>query len=174
MKEIIKRLEKALSSNLLEDKQAFQEMLYDETFDLVYPIVKSWYPKDVDDIISDIYTDKLLLIKLEKYQSVSDLEGYVAVTVKHYCQDLWKAKKKEEALYDHLSSEQYTSCIQSNLDFDFLSKHLSVLQTEVIRLRFYENLTYFEIQETLQLSSESSVRQHVSRGLKKLKKILLP
>lgn len=175
MKGIIKRLEKALSSNLLQDKQVFQELLYCQTFSLVYIIVKSWFPSEVDDIISDIYTNKLLLIDLEKYESISDnLEGYIAITVKHYCQDLWKAKKREEALHNHLSLEQHTSYIQSNLDLDILSKHLSILQTKVIRLRFYENLTYFEIQQALQLPSESSARQHLSRGLKKLKKMLSP
>lgn len=169
------QLEKKLLTNLLVNKQNFQEAIYDHTFSLVYTIVKSWYPNEVDDIVNDIFVNKLFSIELEKYESIGDnLEGYIAITVRHYCRDLWKAKKKKADLHQQLSLEQHTFPNQSVLDLTVYLEQLTDLQAKAIKLRYYQNLTYFEIQQALQLSSESAVRQHVSRGIKKLKEMLSP
>ena len=86
----------------------------------------------------------------------------------------------------NIESEKFEDTLVDNEDFDlFLEQdfeldqikdamqNLDALSREIVFLRFIEDKSYAEIEEQL-LISQDTIRQRISRALKKLKDILNP
>ena len=75
--------------------------------------------------------------------------------------------KQLEYLFDYLQQDfELDQIMEAMQSLDFLSR-------EIIFLRYIEDRSYSEIEEQL-LISQDTIRQRISRALKKLKELLNP
>lgn len=88
-------------------------------------------------------------------------------------------KIKEESLTDYESSEHHFEddvmhITEQNRSYERITwalQQLDELTAEIIHLKYIEEQSYEEIQKTLGISLDT-IRQRLSRGLKKVKEIL--
>jgi len=127
-----------------------------------------------DDIAQDVFIKLYKTILKEK--KIENLKGWLYKTTIRTCLDFKKSfwnkifSKKED--YDLPVTEEINPFEDNN--FKNLNKNLKKLapkQRIAISLKFYKEMKINEIANFMDIS-ESSVKTHISRGLKKLKKIM--
>ncbi len=127
-----------------------------------------------DDITQDVFIK--LYKTILKGKELDNIKGWLYKTTIRTCLDFKKSfwnklfSKKEN--YNILLSEEFKTFEDDN--FKNLNKNLKKLpikQRIAISLRFYKEMKINEIAKEMDIS-ESSVKTHISRGLKKLKKIM--
>lgn len=127
-----------------------------------------------DDIVQDVF---LKLYKtLQKEKDIGNIKGWLYKTTIRTCLDFKKSfwnkvfSKKEEV---DLPFMEEKTIFEEDV-FKDLNKNLKKLppkQRVAISLRFYKDMPIKEIAENMGIS-ESSIKTHISRGIRKLRKIM--
>ncbi len=180
--------DKALVERILQkDEFAFAEF-YQKTVDDFFRYVISHYSlteAEVNDIVSDVY----LKIRewIDKYDTKFLFWQFVRSILKNHCKDYFK--KQKPLLFSHIEQEQEdTNTSRYTLDegedfgqlFNFsidnvvLQKTLATLDQntqELLHARFVLWYSY-EVLSDMFMLSEDTIRQQISRILKKLKTLL--
>ncbi len=179
-KEFIEKLMK-------QDQRAFNEF-YLKTVDIFFRYVQSNFflsKQETEDIISDFYVKRRNVVK--KYDFKKSFTAFVWTVFKNLIKDSFKKHKDISfGVFDKI--EDWTNfedtLVDDDLDiFDLLEsdfkyeqiknamEKLDLESKEIIYLKFIEEKDNIEISDILQISNDS-VRQKISRSLKKLKALL--
>lgn len=158
------------------DSHAF-ELLYQKNSSKLYAYLKKKLGKETDDVF------QLVFLKLHRSRSQYDskylFEQWLFVIARSVLLDYVKQKRRfkeglqidssmeVEKIADPLSQKEPQSSY-SQVDELLDLKQLSAEQSEVLKLRVLDELTYSEIADKLK-RTEVSVRQLFSRAIKKLR-----
>lgn len=158
-----------------EIKEIWEEFYHSyrkEVFFLALSCVQN--PHQADDIAQDVF---LKLYKtLNKGKEIENIKGWLYRSTVRTCLDFKKSfwnkifSKKEEVDIPLKEEKE----IFEEEDFKNLNKNLNKLppkQRIAISLRFYKEMPIKEVAQNMGIS-ESSVKTHLSRGLKNLRKIM--
>lgn len=127
-----------------------------------------------DDIAQDVFLK--LYRTLQKGKEIENIKGWLYKSTVRTCLDFKKSfwnkifSRKEEV---EISSEGEKEPFEEE-EFKKLNKYLKKLPSKqriAISLRFYKEMPIKEVAQNMGIS-ESSVKTHLSRGLKKLRKIM--
>ncbi|MCH4888616.1 sigma-70 family RNA polymerase sigma factor [Acidaminobacter sp. JC074] len=121
------------------------------------------------------FLDKISEIKCKKTRS------YLVIIVRNLCIDYMRRSKKEHLTDSHIeeviTSDLLTSLIEDEIigrekttDLNDLVETLHPTYKEIIKLRYYDDLTIDEISQVLGIS-KNNVSVRIKRGLESLKKI---
>lgn len=169
-------MHKAIATKAHADKVKFQIALYEETFKVVFTIASSWYFEEAQDIVQSIFA-KIFALPIETLEQPVETIGvlkYMAVATRNHCKEFWRKKKEQEQ-----KIEAYTQRLEPSvsggldnglIDTDYLMRHLTEKEAQVITLQFNHDLEDCEIREKMGLPSNDAVRQHRHRALVKLRK----
>lgn len=129
-----------------------------------------------DDIVQDVFLK--LRRTLSKGKEISNTKGWLYKATIRTCLD-WKKSFWNKIFYKNESNEKdipifnekdfYQDDNFKNLNDNL--KKLPLKQRIAISLRFYKEMQINEIANVMEIS-QSSVKTHIGRGLKKLKKFL--
>ena len=162
--------------NLLEratnDERAFRE-IYDYTIDRVfnYVLLRTQSRENTKEIVQEIYLSLWKSLPKFTYISVEHFQGFLWKVVKRR---LYKSRLHRvttvslEEIYDFPADESPKE------DYRFLLKNLEELsekEKSVVKLRYFENLTFSQIAETLCIT-ESNAKVVHHRAIKVLRKNL--
>ena len=172
-----------------QDSWAFNTF-YLQTVDVFFRYLKSNFflsQEDAEDIIADFYVK--FWTAVTKYDIEQSFSAYTWAIFKNTVKDYFKkhkdlpfteldtddeeAEKFEDTLVD---DEDFNAFLQQDFELDQIKEamqELDSLSREIVFLRFIEDKSYSEIEEQL-LISQDTIRQRISRALKKLKDILNP
>ena len=178
--------DQALVERILDkDEFAFAEF-YQITVDDFFRYVISHYmlsEAEVSDIISDVY----LKIRewIDKYDEKFLFWQFVRSILKNHCKDYFK--KKKPLLFSHIKEEQvdtnttrYSFDQENDVFFNFSVDNFILQQTlitldqdsqELLHARFVLWYSY-EVLSDMFMVSQDTVRQQISRIIKKLKILL--
>lgn len=170
---MVKHLSMILSK---EDNLKFEDIYntYRQTmFSVANRIIKDQYLSE--DIIQRAFIR--IISNLDKIDEVNShqTKGFVAIIVQNIAIDFYRKRKKEnnvsldaiEMYVEKLESEE----ILGTTDLEEAISKLPIKYANVLRLRFIYEYSYIDIAEILN-TSESNIRQRVSRSKKKLKESL--
>lgn len=183
----MKQYDKAFLQKLQQRDDTAFTILYNDTVDTFFRYLKTTYflgEGEIDDLISSFYVK--LWENLKRLDVHASLSGWMRTIFKNLTKDYFKAHSAT-----HFSDMNYTShdddasTFEENISSDIdVSEMFSVNREyekivagidalegdykEVLYLKFVEEKSYEEI-ATILKSSEQTIRQKVSRGLKKLK-----
>jgi len=163
---------------------------YLKTVDIFFRYLKSNFflsQEDAEDIIADFYVKFWTAVK--KYDISQSFSAYVRTIFKNTVKDFFKKHKdlpfsdldsdddESEHFEDSLVDEtEFDEFLQQDFELDQIMEamqSLDSLSREIIFLRYIEDRSYSEIEEQL-LISQDTIRQRISRALKKLKELLNP
>ena len=170
---------------MIDQKHAFTQ-LYEETYDdiLKYIITHCSNIEDANEILQDTYLD--FYRALSKDKTILDTRSYLFAIaknkVKKYYTLLYRIKtismfapikESEHEIQDLIADEtDLEEQILMNLEIEEVWAHLKqkkqIIQ-KVFMLFYYFEMTHKEIAEALSIS-ESSVKNHLYRTLKELRK----
>lgn len=145
-----------------------------EVFSFAFSCVHNIH--QADDIVQDVFIK--LRRTLLKGKEIVNTKGWLYKTTIRTCLD-WKKSFWNKIFYKNESNEKDIPIFnekdfsQDN-NFKNLNINLKKLPTKqrvAISLRFYKDMQINEIANLMQIS-QSSVKTHIGRGLKKLKKFL--
>lgn len=170
---MVKHLSMILSK---EDNLKFEEIYntYRQTmFSVANRIIKDQYLSE--DIIQRAFIR--IISNLDKINEVNShqTKGFVIIIVQNIAIDFYRKRKKEnnvsldtiEMYVEKLESKE----ISGTTDLEEAISKLPIKYANVLRLRFIYEYSYIDIAEILN-TTESNVRQRVSRSKKKLKESL--
>lgn len=182
--------EKFLKALKKQDTAAFGE-LYDDFVDLFYRYIKSRYTlqeADVQDILSDIFVK--IRHTLPRLDIHSSLSGFLWAIAKNHIIDYFKLKKDisfwtlagksfesqeemrwEEWLEDPKNFLESFNSSYTHEKIQDAIEQLDEIYKDPLLLKFIEGLSYEEIANTLNISQDT-VRQRISRWLKKMANLL--
>lgn len=182
--------EKFLKALKKQDTAAFGE-LYDDFVDLFYRYIKSRYTlqeADVQDILSDIFVK--IRHTLPRLDIHSSLSGFLWAIAKNHIIDYFKLKKDisfwtlagksfesqeemrwEEWLEDPKNFLESFNSSYTHEKIQDAIEQLDEIYKDPLLLKFIEGLSYEEIANTLNISQDT-VRQRISRWLKKIANLL--
>lgn len=182
--------EKFLKALKKQDTAAFGE-LYDDFVDLFYRYIKSRYAlqeADVQDILSDIFVK--IRHTLPRLDIHSSLSGFLWAIAKNHIIDYFKLKKDisfwtlagksfesqeemrwEEWLEDPKNFLESFNSSYTHEKIQDAIEQLDEIYKDPLLLKFIEGLSYEEIANTLNISQDT-VRQRISRWLKKMANLL--
>ena len=63
------QLLKAIASGKPEDRNRFFRRLYERTFGMLYAIAKKWHRSEAEDVVSDIFAEKIFTIPLPIFKA---------------------------------------------------------------------------------------------------------
>lgn len=129
-----------------------------------------------DDIVQDVFIK--LRKTLLKGKEISNTKGWLYKTTIRTCLD-WKKSFWSKIFYKNESNKKDIPIFNEkdfyqDDNFKILNENLEKLppkQKVAISLRFYKEMQINDIADLMQIS-QSSVKTHIGRGLKKLKKLL--
>lgn len=170
---MVKHLSMILSE---EDNLKFEDIYntYRQTmFSVANRIIKEQYLSE--DIIQRAFIR--IISNLDNIEEVNShqTKGFVVIIVRNIAIDFYRKRKKEnivsldtiEIYVENIETKE----ILGTTDLEEAISKLPIKYANVLRLRFIYEYSYIEITEILN-TSESNVRQRVSRSKKKLKKNL--
>lgn len=158
-----------------EIREVWEEYYYSyrkEVFFLALSCLQNMH--QADDIAQDVFLK--LYRTLQKGKEIENIKGWLYKSTVRTCLDFKKSfwnkifSRKEEV---EISSEGEKEPFEEE-EFKKLNKSLKKLPSKqriAISLRFYNEMPIKEIAQNMGIS-ESSVKTHLSRGLKKLRKIM--
>jgi RNA polymerase sigma factor (sigma-70 family) len=167
-------------SFLSGDRQAFNQLIvyfYNDIFN--YGLKIHHDQEFIKDLIQDLFVD--LWNKRERLTSVKAVKPYLLKSIRN---KIYRAisKNKEQKDFELLSEQEMP--IQLPYEFHLIDKEkedevvvvirnslntLSKRQREIIYLRFYQNLTYQQIEEIMDITNPA-IRNLISKTLKILKR----
>ncbi|HKL44056.1 MAG TPA: sigma-70 family RNA polymerase sigma factor [Candidatus Absconditabacterales bacterium] len=178
-KEFIEKLVK-------QDQRAFNEF-YLKTVDMFFRYIQSNFflnKEETEDIISEFYVKRRNIVK--KYDFKQSFNAFVWTVFKNLIKDNFKKHKDISfSVFDRIEDgTNFEDTLEDDLDiFELLEsdfkyeqiksamEKLDIENKEIIYLKFIEEKDNTEISDILQISNDS-VRQKISRSLKKLKALL--
>ncbi len=116
---------------------------------------------------------------LKKLRKIEYFKTWIIKILINKCNHLYKKEKNnnlfvkydEENINNNLKAPNYSEKILEKLDFEILIQNLNYEERISLTLYYLENLTTKEISKILK-KPDSTIRNQISRGRQKLKKIL--
>lgn len=162
-------------------EELFNE-IYEETFDEIskYVICNCSNINDVNDIIQTIYIDIFKIINKDNYDLLN--KAYIKAIAKNKIKDYYRHNYKEKiiSMFTKETFEEYKDekiniekSVLINYDINKVWNYLKNKPqlAKIFYLYFNFGLTISEISKELNIS-ESNVKNHIYRTLKKLKKYM--
>jgi len=186
----MKTYDKSFLQRLQQRDDAAFTTLYNETVDTFFRYLKTTYflqREEIDDIISSFYVK--LWENLKRLDVKASLSGWMWTIFRNLVKDYFKAhsslnfsqlsswrwNEEWETFEDTISSdEDIAELFSTNRHYEKITSAIEQLEwdyKEVIYLKYVEEKSYEEIATMLHMS-EQTVRQKVSRWLKKVKNSL--
>lgn len=170
--------EESLERLVKKDESTFH-IFYNNSVKIFFRYIKSKAyisEAQTQDLVSELYVK--IWNNLPNYKKDHSFETRCWTILRNMMTDNFR-KTKEESLSEYESSEHYfeddvLNITELNRSYELISKaitQLDELTAEIIHLKFIEELSYEEISSLVNISQET-IRQRLSRGLKKLKEIL--
>lgn len=154
------------------DQAAFLA-LYDQYFPVLFRYCKQLTPSIplVEDTIHDLFVS--LWDHRHQLGTIRSMQSYLITSVRRQLLKALKNDKSEE-LTDTLQIPPFELIADSTLQFDLMQalQELNEKQREVLYLKFYNGLSYYEIAEIMDIQIDT-VYKIARRSLTKLKKRLL-
>jgi RNA polymerase sigma-70 factor (ECF subfamily) len=159
-----------------------QDEMYSLIKEKCEKVFKAKYQIFDEDVIYDCMLSIILQYQTNK-DHIDNLTAYLNGAIHHqFCLYLRRKNKQKYVLFEEAMSET-----ESFLDNDIETENkedkqlkisklkdkmvdLKPPQSDIIQMRFFDNLSYTEISEKLKLT-EVNIRKHYSRALKKLSEI---
>ncbi len=172
--------EKKLVLSIPKDNQAF-EIVYEKYMPLIYNYVYYRVKKReiAEDIVSLVFYKALSKIYLFRFRKLPFSSWLYRIAHNEVC-NYHKRKNKLEKISTYIdelqesNEEQTIEVIQKPISYDLILPYLEQLSYEdkdILMLRFFEKKKFSEIAEILG-KKESTLRTHLGRILKRLKKII--
>lgn len=164
------------------DKNAFDEVFY-KYVTILFNYGKRYTDNDVlvEDCIQDLFTD--LWVKRNKLGSTNQIKPYLLISIKRrILRQLSKEKKNlnfDQISEFHLEYSVEDKIIQENSisgNIDQLNRTLEKLtpkQKEVIQLKFFEQLSYAEIAQVMNVDIKA-IYKLMARAINSLKSDFIP
>jgi RNA polymerase sigma-70 factor (ECF subfamily) len=170
--------EQALEKLVKKDENAFH-VFYNNSARIFFRYIKSKSyisEAQAEDLVSELYVK--IWNNLHTYKFDHSFETRCWTILRNMMTDNFR-KIKEESLSEYESSEHHfeddvLNITEQNRSYERISWALSGLDeltAEIIHLKFIEEQSYEEISTILNISQDT-IRQRLSRGLKKIKEIL--
>jgi len=146
-----------------------------------YGLKLSGRPELVKDVIQELFV--MIWERRGQLDKVHFLKVYLLVSLRRrILKELYRERREMEILYDQNDApEIYFTAEEIIIRNESLEEHRNELQDalnnlpprqkEVIYLRFYNGMSYEEIEEILSINYQS-IRNHVHRAIKTLREIL--
>ncbi len=185
----MKSYDTSFLKRLQQREEAAFTILYNDTVDIFFRYLKVTYFLDnaeIDDILSTYYVK--LRENLKRLDVKTGLSSWMRTIFKNLVKDNFKAHSSihfsqmrawrdddAEGYEDTLGwKDDVEQTLSTNREYDAIIAAIEKLEwdyKEVIYMKFVEEYSYEEIAKILK-SSEQTIRQKVSRWLKKLKSLL--
>ncbi|MCR5059896.1 MAG: sigma-70 family RNA polymerase sigma factor [Saccharofermentans sp.] len=142
--------------------------LYNEMYGIAYSSTHNRY--DSEDIVQDVFT-KLWQVKDQScFDSPEHLKYWLIRVTENRIKDHWRYVLRHPIVPLDYASEPYVTYEYHESMWELWK--LKPREQYLIRLYYYENLSYQDISILLNLS-ESAVRQRLSRARRSLRKLAL-
>lgn len=174
-------IDKELREKLVQKDEQAYNVLYGKTVNIFFRYVKSHYfirDEEVEDILGDFYFKFWRVVS--NYNDEFKFETYLWVVFKSVINDHFRKNKHQYMVWEEVL-EWKEGNEKEMLDFmeeDFqmgqiqdAMKKLTDSERELLFLKFIEEKTYEELEDFLGISQES-LRQRVSRTLRRLKEMI--
>jgi RNA polymerase sigma-70 factor, ECF subfamily len=170
--------ESTLKQLKAKNEQVFH-VFYTKTVKIFFRYIRSksyLSEAQTEDLVSELYVK--IWNNLDNYKIEHSFETRCRTILRNMMTDHFR-KTKEEQLSEYESSEHHfedtiLDITENNRSYERIQQALSQLDelsAEIIHLKFIEEQSYEEISSTLNISQET-IRQRLSRGLKKIKELL--
>ncbi len=158
-----------------------QEELVKRYINLVYYYAKRWLSKreDIDDIVQETYKKALMHYETLTYQSENQLKSWLLMICRNTIFDAHKLKKQTVSFNAEMEADFEDTKIESWLEIaikeedDFLLKkllhQLNESDFDIIRLRYFDELSFREIAEILSVT-EARVKMRCYRVIEKMRR----
>ncbi len=170
--------ESEIQQLIAKNEQMFQKFYHQTVKNFFRYIRSKSYLSEVqtEDLVSELYVK--IWNNLHTYKFDHSFETRCWTILRNMMTDNFR-KIKEESLSEYESSEHHfeddvLNITEQNRSYERISWALSGLDeltAEIIHLKFIEEQSYEEISTILNISQDT-IRQRLSRGLKKIKEIL--
>lgn len=152
--------------------EAFDELLRrykDKLYNYIYMIVQN--REVTEDVFQDTFTRVIVTIKSKRYNETGRFQGFLFRLAHNLIVDIYRQEQTAqfinptEAGYDIFndkelcdqSLEDRVSYEQVLRDVRRLVKFLPENQQEIIRMRYYDNMSFKDIADTLQISINTAL-----------------
>jgi len=158
-----------------------QEELVKRYIKLVYYYTKRWvsHREDIDDMVQETYKKALMHYDTFTYKSENQLKSWLLLICRNTIFDAHKLKKitvpfddEKETANEQQDEESWleTAIRKENItQIKNLLQQLNEIDSDIIRLRYFEELSFKEIAAILQ-SSEAVAKMRCYRTLAKMRK----
>ncbi|MEY3197677.1 MAG: hypothetical protein RL023_304 [Candidatus Parcubacteria bacterium] len=171
--------ESTLQQLVAKNEQAFHAF-YNQTVKTFFRYIRSksyLSEAQAEDLVSELYVK--IRNNLHTYKIGMSFETWYWTILRNMMTDNFR-KIKEESLTDYESSEHHfeddvLNITEQNRSYERITtalEQLDEITAEIIHLKYIEEQSYEEIQKILGISLDT-IRQRLSRGLKKMKEILV-
>ena len=170
-KKLQKLLVKALRTKNEKDRQAFQTCIYEESFELLFVIIKKRFPNRAEDVLSDLFCDRLFVLPLGVYENAIDhLTQFLIRCTINFCNSKYKKESKRQILnkfYENIHKSKSSSIMLTATEITMdLTKALQKIperQEKVFLLHCYFGYKHTEIvrmSDDIDSNPLSRTRQH--------------
>ena len=164
---------------LKHDKEKGARLLVEQYSPLIHSVCadKLQSPEDIQECVNDTFAE--FFLNFERYDnSKSSLKNYLCTIARHKSIDRFRKNYRKSKLEDALiqkHKENSVTKMNQNRDLERLDeamKELSPVDQQILKMHYYDDLSYKEISEELQMNYET-VKKRGLRGKKKLLYLIL-
>lgn len=183
----IKKQEKMKITTHILSKKTVGQLLVELTPNMHQYIAKQGLADSADDIIQN--ASRILFEKNQK-ENIRHPEAFLIATINNLMIMHFRQRKKDRIMFSSIETDSLecqkairnNSYLSAKIEADrqrqieylenVMEVHLNTYQYKVLRMKYFDELTYKEMSEQLN-STEDAVRAVSSRAERKLRKILI-